>query len=102
MILLEDVLKLHEASIEDFGREDLYPAAIEKAAALCESLIINYPFIDGNKRTGMLGMATLLLEYNIALTANENDLYNFTISISTGEIKFGQIVEWLKLNTNPL
>lgn len=122
MILLEDVLKLHDASIEDFGGargirdsgllesalarpfqtfggEDLYPTAIEKAAALGESLVINHPFIDGNKRTGMLGMVTLLFEYNIALTANENDLYSFIIKISTGEKKFEQIVDWLKNNS---
>ncbi len=123
MILAEDVLKLHDASIEDFGGakgirdigllesalarpfqtfggEDLYPSPIEKAAAISESLIVNHPFVDGNKRTGLLTMATLLVEYNTVLTAKENDLYNFIIKISTGEIKFDQIVDWLKQNTS--
>ena len=75
MILLEDILNLHQFSIQkyggsdglrdsgllesaiarpfqSFGGEDLYPSIFEKAAALGESLIINHPFIDGNKRTG--------------------------------------------------
>ncbi len=125
MILLDDVLSLHDASIEDFGGakgvrdlgllesalarpfqtfagQDLYPTAIEKAAAIGESLIINHPFIDGNKRTGMLAVATLLLEYNIIITAAETELYQFIIQISTGELKFDQIVEWLKRNTSAL
>ena len=125
MILVEDVIKLHNKSIDDFGGargirdsgllesalarpfqtfggEDLYPTVFEKAAALAESLIINHPFIDGNKRTGILTMVTFLFEYNFALTAREDDLYNFTISISTGETKFDDIVQWLKQNSNPL
>ena len=122
MILVEDVLKLHELSIDDFGGakgvrdigllesaiarpfqtfggEDLYKTPIDKAAALGESLIINHPFIDGNKRTGMLGIFTLLLEYGLAVKASEEESYSFTIQISTGEIKFDQIVVWLKNNT---
>ncbi len=75
MILLEDILKLHDFSIQQYGGAsgirdigllesaiarpfqtfdggDLYPTIIEKVAALGESLIINHPFVDGNKRTG--------------------------------------------------
>jgi death-on-curing protein len=36
-----------------FNGNDLYPTAIEKAGAIFESLIINHPFIDGNKRIVM-------------------------------------------------
>jgi death on curing protein len=125
MILIEDVLKLHDKSIDDFGGakgirdtgllesalarpfqtfagEDLYPTIFEKAAAIAESLIKNHPFIDGNKRTGFLTMVSVLYEYNFALTACEDDLYNFIISISSGKIKFEEIVHWLKQNSNPI
>ena len=34
---------------QSFGVEDLYPSVIEKAAAIGESIIMNHPFIDGNK-----------------------------------------------------
>lgn len=111
MILIEDILELHNRSIDDFGGsrgirdvgllesaiarpfqtfggEDLYPTVFEKAAALGESLIINHPFADGNKRTGMLAMASLLIEHNLNFTASSEDLYNFVISISTGSISF--------------
>ena len=75
MISLANALRVHERSIEQFGggmgiRDigalqaaiarpyatfgdiDLYPTAIEKAASILESILINHPFIDGNKRTG--------------------------------------------------
>ncbi len=35
-----------------FGGQDLYPTIAEKAAALGFSLILNHPFVDGNKRIG--------------------------------------------------
>jgi death on curing protein len=122
MILLDDILAIHEKSLMDygggngvrdlgllesaiarpfqtFGGEDLYPDAFTKAAALGESLIINHPFVDGNKRTGIAGLLTLLMEYNLKVSSSEDDLYNLTIGISTGKIKFDDIVEWLKNNT---
>ncbi len=71
-ITKEDILELHEivisqsgggsglrdpqgleACIEQplmtFGGEDLYPGIVEKASSLCFSLVMNHPFIDGNK-----------------------------------------------------
>ncbi len=125
MILLEDVLNLHDLSIKDFGGssgvrdlgllesaiarpfqtfggEDLYLTPITKAAAVGESLIINHPFVDGNKRTGLLVIIALLKEYGIKITASKDDVYSFTISISTGEKKLDEIVEWLKANTQSI
>ena len=84
---------------QTFGGEYLYITPIEMAAALGESLIINHPFIDGNKRTGILCIIALLFEFNFKLTADQESTYNFTIQIFTGEIKFEEIVLWLKNNT---
>lgn len=125
MITKEIVLILHELSInrygggngirdegllesaierpyQTFGGEDLYPTVFEKAAASAESLIINHPFLDGNKRTGFLSMLAILSGGNIQINVSNNDVYDFIIQISTGEIKFEQIVEWLKQNTGSL
>ena len=44
-------------------------------------------------------MIALLEENELPLSANEKNLYHFVIAISTGEIKFEKIVEWLKANT---
>jgi death-on-curing protein len=85
---------------QTFGGEDLYPSVLMKAAAIAESIIINHPFVDGNKRTGLLAMLAILEENKIAINVINNELYSFIINISTGEMKFDQIVEWLKTNTN--
>jgi death-on-curing protein len=122
VILLDDILLLHKISIivyggsygvrdleglksaisrpfQTFATNDLYPTTIEKAAALGESLIVNHPFIDGNKRTGFTAMIALIKEDGLQLTANQVEAYNLTIGISTGEIKFDGIVLWLEKNS---
>ena len=43
-----------------FGGEDLYKTVEEKAEQLCNSLIRNHPFLDGNKRIGILAMLVFL------------------------------------------
>ncbi len=121
MISKNEILQLHKLSIEKyggacgirdegmlesaiarpfqtFGGEDLYGSSIEKAAAILESIIINHPFVDGNKRTGFLAMFAILKKSNLSLLANDADAYATTVSVSTGEIRFEQIVEWLKIN----
>ncbi|RYD53631.1 MAG: hypothetical protein EOP52_00590 [Sphingobacteriales bacterium] len=37
-----------------FNNQDFYQSPVEKAAALLESILLNHPFLDGNKRTGFL------------------------------------------------
>ena len=39
-----------------FGGEDLYKTVEEKGQQLCNSLIRSHPFLDGNKRIGILSM----------------------------------------------
>lgn len=117
LLIHSEVIKLHGGSngIRDvFGLEsalarpyqtydslDLYPTAYEKAAAIGESIIMNHPFIDGNKRTGYVLMETILRLSGYKIISTDDNLYSFVISISTGESKFEQIVEWLKQNTKP-
>ncbi len=121
MILIEDIIAIHDASIEVFGGSKgirdvgmlesaiarpfqtfagaaLYPTPEEKAAALCESIIVNHPFVDGNKRTGFTAMVALLMEYGLQLTASEDDAYQTMIQVSTGELKFDGLRDWLGIN----
>jgi death-on-curing protein len=118
LLIHSEVIKLHggangirdvnglESAIarpyQTYDSLDLYPSVYEKAAAIGESIIMNHPFIDGNKRTGYILMETILRLYGYKIISTDDDLYSFIISISTGETKFEQIVEWLKQNTNAI
>ena len=87
---------------QTFDGDNLYPTLIEKTAALIESIIVNHPFVDGNKRTGYTVLRTFLLVNVIDLIADENSKYNFVISIASGEIHFEEIVTWLLNNTTSI
>ncbi len=80
---------------QTFNKHEFYPSTLEKAAALFESLIINHPFIDGNKRISYFLMALLLKQHDINIKASQSEKYDFVILASTGEFRFNQIREWL-------
>ena len=47
-------------------------------------------------------MLAILEEGKIELNAPNDAIYTFVIKVSMGEIRFEQIVEWLKQNTSSL
>ena len=83
-----------------FDKNDLYPTTIDKAAALFESIIINHPFIDGNKRIAYVLVRLMLVTDNLDIVASQNEKYAFVIASSKGEFRFEQIKEWLTLHVS--
>lgn len=83
-----------------FDTVELYETPLSKAAAILESILINHPFIDGNKRTGYVLARLILLENDLDFTANQSEKYEFIISISKGEMNFESILKWLIANTD--
>ena len=121
MIDLKDAIRIHEILIRHFGgssgvrdlpllesalsrpfqtfdQHDLYSSAIEKAAALIESILINHPFIDGNKRIGYVLMRILLNNYELDIAATQNEKYDFVIKIAKGDFRYPEIVDWISRN----
>lgn len=86
-------------SFQTFDGKELYPTTIEKAASLIESILINHPFIDGNKRTGYVLMRLILLSNNFDIIATQEEKYTFVIDIASGKSKFDSIVSWLSTHT---
>lgn len=82
-----------------FDGDELYPVIHQKAAAFIELLVNNYPFIDGNKRTGITAGAMFLLLNGYALTVSNEDLETFTLSIASGGQTVETIAEWTKKNS---
>ena len=78
-----------------FNEIDLYTTPVEKAVAIMESIVINHPFIDGNKRTAYTFMRLILLENQLDITATQKEKYNFVIAASTGTYRFEEIKDWI-------
>ena len=80
---------------QTFDNTDLHPTPFHKAASLIESILINHPFIDGNKRTGYVLMRIYLMGNGLDVHASQEEKYDFVINIASGITKFEEIVEWL-------
>ncbi len=52
------------------------------AAALTHSLIHNHPFHNGNKRTALVALLTLLDRNDTVLSATEEELYRFLLQVA--------------------
>lgn len=82
-----------------FGGEDLYPSLLEKAAALGFSIIMNHPFVDGNKRTGHAAMETFLVLNGLEVNASVDEQERMVLAIASGKQGREAFVEWLQQNT---
>ncbi|WP_421875976.1 type II toxin-antitoxin system death-on-curing family toxin [Marinoscillum sp.] len=91
--LLESAI---ERPFQTFDGKELYPDSTEKAAAILESIVKNHPFIDGNKRTGYVLARLLLMNNNRDIEATEDQKYELVIGISTGELGYEAIKQWIK------
>ena len=86
---------------QTYDNSDLYQTSLDKASALIESLLINHPFVDGNKRTGYTALRLFLMQHGLDFTASQTSRYDFIIAIATGDIKFEETLLWLIDNTEP-
>ena len=79
-----------------FG-QDLYKTIFEKAAALARGIIADHPFIDGNKRTGIMS-ALVFLEFNSIDMAKltDTELEDFAVKVATDHLDITEIATWLE------
>ena len=85
-----------------FGGVDLYPTAVEKAAALCFSLVQNHPFVDGNKRVGHAAMETFLILNGAEIYAPVDDQERLMLDFAAGRIDRSHLTDWLRHHLRPL
>ncbi|MGW3515648.1 type II toxin-antitoxin system death-on-curing family toxin [Streptomyces hydrogenans] len=81
--LLESAV--HRPSAAMFGQE-AYPDLVDKAAALLQSLAVNRPFVDGNKRTAWLSCVTFLAMNGVQLRPDIDAAERLVIDVATGSL----------------
>lgn len=85
-----------------FGGFELYPNIFKKVASLIHSLILNHPFVDGNKRTGVVSAARFLYTNEYKLTSTKQDLLNLALKIANKKLDIGEISVWFKKHSKSL
>ena len=78
-----------------FGGDELYPSIESKSTALCLSLVMNHPFVDGNKRIGHAAMETFLVMNGYELVADVDDAEKVILTLAAGELTREELLEWV-------
>lgn len=78
-----------------FGQEDLYPALVDKAAALAYSLTMNHPFVDGNKRVAHAAMEIFLILNGYEIMASIEEQEALFLGLANGKISRGELADWI-------
>jgi len=91
--LLESALAQPKAT---FGGQDLHATAVEKAAALGFAIVLNHPFMDGNKRVGHAAMEVFLILNGCSLEASVEEHESTMLRLAAGELDREAFAEWLR------
>lgn len=113
-----EVLTMHYILIERYGgshglrdagaldsalyrsQSGYYEDVIAEAAALWESITVNHPFIDGNKRIGFAVTDSFLRLNGYRITASPYKLWRFIDRLfAKGKFEFAALDPWLRKNT---
>jgi death on curing protein len=84
-----------------FGGEDLYSDLVAKTAALMHSIVMNYGFVDGNKRVGAMAAELFLAANGYDLDASDDDLTELTLALASGEITLEALAIWIRQRSRP-
>ena len=90
--LLESALAV---PFQSFGGQPLLMTVQQKAARLGYGLIMNHPFVDGNKRIGAHAMLTVLAMNGIELEYTQKELYEVILKIAASEASFEELLSWV-------
>ena len=112
---LDEVLAIHERVIEKFGgapgirdrgllesalyrpQSGYYETLEEMAAALFESLLINHPFVDGNKRVAFFSTDVFLRLNGWKLAVEAQTAYAFLMKrFESGTCDFDHLLPWIR------
>ena len=72
-----------------------YPDVFQKAAALMHCIILFHPFVDGNKRTGIVMASFFLENNNYRLIVTKEEAIPFTIKVAMGNAEISEVAGWL-------
>ncbi len=77
------------------------PSVFDLAAAYCAGIVKNHPFIDGNKRTGLLSARAFLFRNGHVLEPEERDEVTIMVALAAGEIDEAALAAWFAEYSEP-
>lgn len=75
------------------------PDIFDLAAACTVGIVRNYPFVDGNKRTGFVTGILFIQLNGRRFTASEPNATQAVLDLTAGEMSEAEFAAWLRDNT---
>ena len=91
--LLHSALERQKAT---YAGQSLYPSIFLKGAALLQSVCLNHPFTDGNKRTAWTLTHKLLWDNGYYLKSSKIEAADFMVYVDNHKPDIKEISSWLK------
>jgi len=79
-----------------FGRVHVHPSLPEMAAAYLFHLVGNHPFVDGNKRVGLVAAIAFLGLNGLWLEADPDELAELVLRTARGEASKAELAEFIR------
>ena len=80
---------------QEFGEEEAYPTVEQRAARLAYAITQNHPFVDGNKRIGMLVMLMTLRLNHVQIQYTQAELIQLGLSVADNSYRYEDILAWI-------
>ena len=71
------------------------------AAAYCAGIVRNHPFVDGNKRTGLLSLQAFLALNGYRFRPAQEDEVEIILGLAAGEVEETGLARWIAANAEP-
>lgn len=75
------------------------PPLARLAASYAFGIVRNHPFLDGNKRMGLVTAFTFLKLNGIEVLATEEDAYQVFMSLASGSLSETELSAWIEENS---
>ena len=77
------------------------PSVFDLAAAYCAGIVGNHPFVDGNKRAGLLAAVAFLDLNGYVFRPTEADAVLVTMALAAGDLDESALAAWFDEYTEP-
>ena len=84
------------APLQTCDSQDLYPTTIDKIVRLSFGLVMDHPFIDGNKRIAAKVLDLGLDANGISLKATNEEVIEEFLALASGKIDYPSFLSWVK------
>lgn len=93
---LEQIRSVAIAPAQHVFDNKQYKSIFDKASVYARNIILDHPFYDGNKRTGITTAIMFLMKNDYKFSAQPGEIEEFAFKIAVNKLGIKEISTWLE------